>query len=121
MHLNDFKDVAALINFRPYAKQQHFWLENLNLGGSLDYGKEGNLLIPQVIRTNVPMTGNLADRNLWTNQLYTTDLGVNWYWTQFIKVYVRWQHALFGDPVLYVPGRMQTTSDQFWLRFQVYF
>jgi hypothetical protein len=32
-----------------------------------------------------------------------------------------WQHAGFGDPVLFAPGRMQATSDQFWLRFQVYF
>ena len=66
-------------------------------------------------------TNGLADRNLWTNQLYTTDLGVNWYWTQFLKVYIGWQHAVFGDPVLYAPGRMQKTSDQFWLRFQIYF
>ena len=63
----------------------------------------------------------LADPNLWTNQLYTTDLGVNWYWTQYIKVYIGWQHAGFGDPVLYAPNRWQLTSDQFWLRFQIFF
>ena len=66
-------------------------------------------------------TAGLADPNLWTNQLYTTDLGVNWYWTQYIKVYIGWQHAGFGNPVLFAPGRLQTTSDQFWLRFQIFF
>jgi phosphate-selective porin OprO and OprP len=55
------------------------------------------------------------------NQLYTVDVGANWYWTQFIKVYLGWQHAGFGNPVLIAPGRFQAASDQFWLRFQVYF
>jgi phosphate-selective porin OprO/OprP len=66
-------------------------------------------------------TSGLADPNLWTNQLYTVDLGVNWYWTQYIKVYIGWQHAGFGNPVLYAPNRWQLTSDQFWLRFQLFF
>lgn len=238
---NDFKDVAGLVNFRPYAKRQDSWLENLNVGGSFDYGKQDNIPIPQVLRTNVATTGNLAigpeflalnnnvrehgdralwalhlayyyqhlslisewesgfqdyaltsnlhfrtqlpiqsyyvtaayfltgetvsgrgvlkpiqnfdlrkgkfglgaielvgrynylnigqevftsglaDKNLWTNQLSTMDLGVNWYWNQFLKVYIGWQHAEFGDPVLFAPGRMQKTSDQFWARFQIYF
>ena len=57
---NDFKDVAGLVNFRPFAKRQDFWLENLNVGGSFDYGKQDNVPIPQVMRTNVATTGNLA-------------------------------------------------------------
>ena len=48
-------------------------------------------------------TSGLADPDLWTNQLYTVDLGVNWYWTQFIKLYLGWQHAGFGNPVLFAP------------------
>jgi hypothetical protein len=66
-------------------------------------------------------SNGLADPNLWTNQLHTIDLGVNSYWTQFVKVYLGWQHAAFGNPVLFAPGRMQLTSDPFWLRFQVNF
>ena len=57
---NDPKDVVGLVNFRPYAKRQDFWLENLNFGGSFDYGKQNNIPIPQVMRTNVATTGNLA-------------------------------------------------------------
>ena len=66
-------------------------------------------------------TAGLADPTLWTNQLFTTDLGVNWYLTQYIKVYMGWQHAGFGNPVAYAPDRFQSSSDQYWLRFQVYF
>jgi len=46
---------------------------------------------------------------------------VNSYWTQFVKVYLGWRHTAFGNPVLFATGRMQLTSDPFWLRFQVNF
>jgi phosphate-selective porin OprO/OprP len=238
---NDAKDVSALVNFRPWGSNEGSLLENFSFGGSVDFGNQFNVPVPQVFRTNVATTGNLAigpeflelnnnvresgdrafwamhlayfyrhlslisewesgfqsyafantpiyhkripvqsyyvtagyfltgetasgrgvvrprrnfdlrkgkygpgavevigrfnplnigrqiftaglaDPNLWTNQLYTVDLGLNWYWNQFVKVYLGWQHAAFGDPVLFAPGRMQLTSDQFWLRFQVYF
>ncbi|WP_165225398.1 OprO/OprP family phosphate-selective porin [Aquisphaera insulae] len=238
---NDFKDAAALINFRPFSKREGSALEALNFGGSVLTGLQNNVPIPTVLRTNVPTTGNtaigpqfltfnnnvrengernlwslhaayfyrqlsliaewqggiqsyaltpnlsphtrlpiesyyvtlayfltgetvsgrgilkpknnfdlrkgkrglgafelvtrynylgmgdqvftdgLADPNLWTNHLYTVDLGVNWYWTQFIKVYLGWQRAEFGSPVVYAPNRFQQTSDQLWMRFQIYF
>jgi phosphate-selective porin OprO/OprP len=66
-------------------------------------------------------TDGLADRNLWSNRVYLTDLGINWYWTQYVKVYLDWEHAEFGDPVQFAPNRKQLTSDQFWVRFQIYF
>jgi phosphate-selective porin OprO/OprP len=66
-------------------------------------------------------SSGLVDPNLWTNKFYTVDVGVNWYWTQFIKVYLGWQHAGFGNPVLFAPGKKQIASDQLWLRFQIYF
>jgi len=66
-------------------------------------------------------SSGFADPTQWTNQLYTVDAGVNWYWTQYIKVYLGWQHAGFGNEVLFAPSRFHTSSDQFWVRFQVYF
>ncbi|HEX8202068.1 MAG TPA: porin [Isosphaeraceae bacterium] len=66
-------------------------------------------------------TDGLADPALWSNRAYLTDLGVNWYWNQYIKVYFDWEHSEFGDPVLFAPNRKQLTSDVFWVRFQVYF
>ena len=66
-------------------------------------------------------TGGFADPNLWTNNLYLTDLGFNWYWTQNIKWVFQWEHAVFGNPVLFAPGRLQRTNDSFLFRFQIFF
>jgi phosphate-selective porin OprO/OprP len=66
-------------------------------------------------------TAGFADPNQWTNQLYMVDAGVQWYWTQFVKVYLGWQHAGFGNPVIFAPDHFQSTSNQFWFRFQIYF
>jgi len=63
----------------------------------------------------------LADRKLWTNDVYTTDLGLNWYPNQYLKLILNWEHAGFGDPVRFAPDRRQLTSDTFWFRFQLYF
>jgi phosphate-selective porin OprO/OprP len=66
-------------------------------------------------------TGGLADPNIWTNNLYTVDLGVNWYWTQYIKSSLFWEHAVFGSPVTYAPGLWHKTSNEAILRVQIYF
>lgn len=66
-------------------------------------------------------TGGLADPNLWANQVYAIDTGANWYLNKYTRVYIGWQHSVFNKPVTYRPGGWQTTSDLFWLRFQVYF
>ncbi len=63
----------------------------------------------------------LADPNLWSKYTYIVDAGVNWYWTQYIKMYMGWQHTVFGDPVFLDPGRAQLTNDMLWARFQIYF
>ena len=46
---------------------------------------------------------------------------MNWYWNEYVKVYLFWLHGAFGDPVQYRPGGLQTSADLFWLRFQLYF
>ena len=66
-------------------------------------------------------TAGLADPNLWSNQAVTTELGLNWYWNEYVKLYAFWLHADFGDPVQYRPGGLQNSADMFWLRFQLYF
>ena len=57
---NDAKDVAAFINFRPWGTSKGSILENFNFGGSLEYGRQQNIPIPQTFRTNVATTGNQA-------------------------------------------------------------
>ena len=66
-------------------------------------------------------TGGLADPNLWTDNVNVIDAGVNWYLNKYTKIYFDWQHTMYGQPVPYRPGGLQTTSDLFWLRFQIYF
>lgn len=66
-------------------------------------------------------SAGLADPNNWTNRLFTTDLGINWYVNSYIRVLFDWQHAGFGDTVLYRPGGRSSTSDLFMLRFQFWF
>lgn len=64
----------------------------------------------------------LADPNLWSNHVWITNLGVNWYLNRYIKVYLDWQHSEFGNPVFYAPpGKMALTNEMFWFRFQFYF
>jgi phosphate-selective porin OprO/OprP len=70
---------------------------------------------------NQVFANGLADPNDWTSHLYMTDVGLNWHMTQYVKFYLDWQHAVFGEPVLFAPGRRQLTSDMFLLRMQLYF
>lgn len=64
----------------------------------------------------------LADRALWSNRAWITNLGVNWYPNEFVKIYLTWQHAEFGDPVVYaLPDRRALTNEMLWLRFQFYY
>ncbi len=66
-------------------------------------------------------TSGFADPNLWSNQAVTTELGVNWYWNEYVKLYTFWLHGDFADPVQFRPGGLQKSADMFWLRFQLYF
>ena len=66
-------------------------------------------------------SSGFADPNLWSDRATTTELGLNWYWNYYVKMYMFWLHSQFGSPVQYRPGGLQTTSDMFWLRFQLYF
>ena len=51
------------------------------------------------------------------------DLGLNWYMNEYVKIYLDWQHATFGKPVLLNPdsGLFGKANDLFWIRCQVYF
>ncbi len=69
---------------------------------------------------NQVFTGGLADPNLWSNRVDLLDVGVNWYLNKFVKVYVDWEHAVFGQPVYAGPGALQKTNDLIWLRLQIY-
>lgn len=62
-----------------------------------------------------------ADSSQWSNSVVTSELGVNWYLNEYIKVYMFWLHGEFGDPVQFRPGQFQKSADMFWMRCQLYF
>ena len=66
-------------------------------------------------------TGGFADPNLWSNSATTTEIGLNWYWNEYFKMYIFWLHADFGQPVQYSVGGFQKAADMFWLRCQLYY
>jgi phosphate-selective porin OprO and OprP len=66
-------------------------------------------------------TSGFADPNVWSNTASTTEVGMNWYWNEYLKFYMFWLHADFGDPVLTRPGQLQKAADMVWLRSQLYF
>ena len=63
----------------------------------------------------------LADPSLWSNRASAVDLGLNWYFNYYTKIYLDWQHAMFAQPVVIRPGGYSGRDDLFWLRFQLYF
>lgn len=66
-------------------------------------------------------TQGLADPNRWSSSAYTIDTVLNWYINRYVKVYFDWQHAEFGDPVMFRPGEYRHTSNLYWIRLQLYF
>ncbi len=66
-------------------------------------------------------TGGFADPNLWTNHVWATDIGLNWYLNFYTRIYLDWQHAGYGNEVNVAPGKFASTTDIYWLRFQVFF
>ncbi len=66
-------------------------------------------------------TAGFADSDRWSNSVRTTELGVNWYWNEYIKLYMFWLNGRFGDPIRDRTAGLQETADMFWIRFQLYF
>jgi phosphate-selective porin len=65
--------------------------------------------------------GGLATQNGNANQLWQTDLGINWWMTQYFKMVLDWNHVEFNNPVTYATGKTQPTGNIFWWRVQLYF
>ena len=67
-------------------------------------------------------SAGLADPNLWSDKASATDIGANWYLNYYTKVYFDWQHAFYGQPITTgSTRRYMSTTDLFWLRFQLFF
>jgi phosphate-selective porin OprO/OprP len=62
-----------------------------------------------------------ADPKLWSDSALQTEVGLNWYWNEYLKVYMFWLHADFGEPVMNRPGKYQSAANMFWMRFQLFY
>ncbi|AMV38604.1 porin [Planctomyces sp. SH-PL62] len=63
----------------------------------------------------------LADREKWTNGLALTDIGLNWYLTSYLKIYLDWQRSYYDSPVELNPHLHSRINDLFWIRGQLYY
>ncbi len=66
-------------------------------------------------------TGGFANSDLWSNHVWATDVGLNWYLNFYTRIYLDWQHAEYGNPVNVAPGKFTSFTDLYWIRFQVFF
>lgn len=66
-------------------------------------------------------SSGFADPKIWSNSATTTELGMNWYWNDYVKFAAFWLHGEFGNPVQFRTGGLQQSADMFWLRCQLYF
>jgi phosphate-selective porin OprO/OprP len=64
-----------------------------------------------------------ADAHGSANRLWMTDVGINWWMTQYLKMVFDWNHAEFHNPVTYnvVTQKTQSTSNILWWRIQLFF
>ncbi|WP_165065887.1 OprO/OprP family phosphate-selective porin [Paludisphaera rhizosphaerae] len=63
----------------------------------------------------------LADPNKWTNGMGMTDIGLNWYLTSYIKIYLDWQRSYYDTPVQLNENLRSLRNDLFWIRGQLYY
>lgn len=61
---NAAKDVMAFLNFTPFVDRNDSILQNLNLGGSIDFGDQNNPANPSVLRTSA----NASDTPLTSDE-----------------------------------------------------
>ena len=80
------------------------------------FGRFSNLLLgPNVF------TAGLADPEQWANGVNAIDVGLNWYPTQFLRLTLDWQHAMFNRSVQPTGNPAVNDQDLYWLRFQLYY
>lgn len=63
----------------------------------------------------------LADPERWTRGMNMTDIGLNWYLTSYLKIYLDWQRSYYDTPVQLNPDLHSKINDLFWVRGQLYY
>ena len=110
------EQITRRVDIKP---RRNFAFKNgklTGIGGIEAYGRYSTIDIG-----NVAFSGGLADRNLWASQAQAIDVGLNWYLNQYTKIYINYQHSMFGTPIYNGPSTFANSINLFNLRFQVFF
>jgi phosphate-selective porin OprO/OprP len=97
---------------RPFG----FYNGRLNPGAIELFSRVSNLQLGNQI-----FTDNLANPALWSNRATAVDTGVNWYLNNYVRIYIDWQHAMFGSPVFLGTNHFTKHENLYWFRTQVFF
>ncbi len=97
---------------RPFG----FYNGRLNPGAIELFSRVSNLQLGNQIFTN-----NLANPALWSNNATAVDTGINWYLNNYVRIYLDWQHAMFGSPVFLGTNHFTKHENLYWIRTQVFF
>ncbi|OJW21686.1 MAG: hypothetical protein BGO49_10060 [Planctomycetales bacterium 71-10] len=63
----------------------------------------------------------LADPERWTRGMGMTDVGLNWYLTSYLKIYLDWQRSYYDTPIQLNTDLRSKVNDLFWIRGQLYY
>jgi phosphate-selective porin OprO/OprP len=66
-------------------------------------------------------TNSIANTLGNANRVWSTDTGLTWHMTQYVKMFFEWRHDEFNNPVIFAKGKYQTTANTLWWRLQLYF
>ncbi len=94
---NDAKDVAAFVNFAPFLGSDRPLLEHLNVGGSVNAGRQSGLPVPQALRTaNVGVAGMIQNPEFLAFNNDVREVGQRAFWSLHLAYYVR-HLSLIGE------------------------
>jgi phosphate-selective porin OprO and OprP len=95
--LDDSKDVAGFLNYKPFGDEQETLLENFNIGGSVYAGTQQHPPVPVTLRTIVPTTGNaIAGVPFLGFNADVREAGYRAYWDLHAAWYYK-QLAIIGE------------------------
>ena len=111
-----FTGEEITLNRRRVQPLRHYNWKCGGCGALEGYARYSNL----VLGSNV-LTSHVASPLGNASGVNATDVGVNWYLNQYVKIVFDWQHGMFNAPVMLAPERAIKTEDMFWTRFQLYY
>jgi phosphate-selective porin OprO and OprP len=66
-------------------------------------------------------TNGLVDPKLWSNEATVLDIGVNWFLSRYVRIWLDWQYSRFGSPVQVGPNRFTNSENLYWVRTQLFY